>query len=292
VLLVARLAPCLSHSLSTASKLPPRLQAPLNLLVARSGTGYTQGVIADIGADHGILSQAILDKQAPSKDAHVHVHAVELSRLAYDTGIGQLQGHVEGLSTHLGDGLYVLVEQGLAVDAVVVTGIGAPGIRRIVNGAALRKVGCTQVIVQPWPPNLIPLLALHRSLEESGFLHHEQVITKHGKHVSITSSFVNAPSSTPSAASVPSGHGRGLEDTTQACSLHGVLSRWPLRRHLGNCSANVHDAILYRTYLQKNRVPLAAAMFHGYGGQVAVTAQELQLTVEELDSQLKEGEVH
>ena len=87
-----------------------------------------------------------------------HVHAVEISKSAYNKGIGQLQGKVEGLSAHLGDGLSVLVERGVAVDTVVVTGMGARRTQRILDAGLLRAVGATQVVVQPLPHLKITLI--------------------------------------------------------------------------------------------------------------------------------------
>jgi hypothetical protein len=233
--------------------LPQRLQAPLALL---EGTGLRVG---DIGADHGLLTQAILTSKTASE-----CHAVEISLDAFESGIGMLTPRT-GLHVHLGDGLAPLAERGVELDAVVVTGIGAVQTARILDAELLRRVGATQVVVQCWPPNLLPLLALSRRMEASGFQHSHQIMTVHGKsRTSITSSFVR--------------HAREQElDQEPAASLR----RWPLARLAADSGPGVATKVkmaaeagmgteksqldIYKDYLRMNCFPILTALHYRNG---------------------------
>lgn len=201
--------------------------------------------VCDIGADHGLLSMAILEEYGTS----MSVHAVEISEEAFHKGIGRLPKH-ERFSAYNGDGLIPLIEKGVCdIDALIVTGIGYKKTDAILRAEHLKAVGAKQLIIQVWPPNLLSLLRLSRDLDRRGFDHDSQRITAHGtKHVSITSSFVLREEE------------GGTDDSDQKC-LSEVLSAWPLSRQI-QTDLRAEETTLFRDYLRKNLVPIGASLRH------------------------------
>lgn len=191
ILLLAATAPLARGDISSSYQLPARLRTIFDLVLPESAS------CADIGADHGILSAALSTKAQ-------HVYATDLSpaaaaranRLFAKLGI-------EGrLSLEVGFGLRPLLSRGLRVDSVVLSGMGAQAALQILtddpsarfddtddvscwrdvdygrfNLQALDALGVRQLLLQPWPPNILPVHYLTKLLLLNGWRHHAQRIT-------------------------------------------------------------------------------------------------------------------
>jgi hypothetical protein len=168
---------------------PPFKKLPARLLAAEKLLHPTKAInIADIGADHGLLSIHLVNKGKI-------VHAVEASGIAFKNGIGSLslpnlKGKESALNVYLGDGLEPLVNHGIQIDSVMCIGIGIHTTSNILNDNHLSKIGASQIVVQCWPPNINPLVTMYDDLEMRGWIHENQEVTDHKRGLSISSSFI------------------------------------------------------------------------------------------------------
>lgn len=117
----------------------------MNERLAAVGRLAACGRVADIGADHGLLSRWLAGQASVR-----HVHATERlprgeASLRATLGDRIAAGRV---SVHLGDGLAPLA--GLDLDAVVLAGMGGRTIVRILSAAAAPRRVVLQPQSEPW----------------------------------------------------------------------------------------------------------------------------------------------
>ena len=165
--------------------IPPRLQSIVNLIPK-------DRVVADIGADHGILSAALVGHAK-------RVIAVEASNLAASKGVAHLASKLgyrkDQLSVHIGSGLYPIIKSNIRnVDTIVMAGMGTTSILQILSQdvsavltsdcaagsplsssgsnldlSATKQLGISQIVFQPSPPSLTLTLKLARILYHHGW---------------------------------------------------------------------------------------------------------------------------
>jgi hypothetical protein len=196
--------------------LPTRLSSIVQMIPPGS-------VVADIGADHGLLS-LFLSQQCK------YVIATDASALAI-RGVRNLVQKCnisDRVTIYQGDGLYPLIENKHDVDAIVLSGMGIRTIQDILSGLQhdkdnlataniatvlpviplLSTMNVNQVILQPWPPNIIPYLELIKWMNHYGWRITRQTIDQTGKAHFITSSFgkgkLNQPCLDPDSISIAS----------------------------------------------------------------------------------------
>ena len=213
VLFLAATAPLAGRALSSSYQLPARLRTVFDLVLPETAT------CADVGADHGILAAA-LTTRVPQ------VYATDLSPAAAARA-NQLfvkLGIERKLTLEVGFGLRPLLNRGLRVDSVVLSGMGAQAALQILsddpsarfddaddrggwqdvdyrrfNLQALDTLGVRQLLLQPWPPNILPVHYLTKLLLLNGWRFHTQRITasegrKNGnEYHHLVASFVRGP---------------------------------------------------------------------------------------------------
>lgn len=189
-LLVAT-APLASGALSADYQLPARLRTVFDLVAPGMST------VADVGADHGILSAALAVKVP-------QVYATDLSPAAASRAAQLFSklGLEQRVSLEVGFGLRPLLRRGLAVDSLVLSGMGAQAALQILSDdplarfddtdasgrwrdldyprfslAALDELNVRQLILQPWPPHILPLHYLCKLLVINGWKYQAQRIT-------------------------------------------------------------------------------------------------------------------
>jgi Methyltransferase domain len=166
---------------SFVTSIPHRLKTIIDMIPPGS-------IVADIGADHGILSVSLLNNAKK-------VYSVELSPLAASNGVSKLVNLLDSdkrnkIEVLVGDGVTALLEVKdiRNVDTLVMAGMGSISILQILvrdnkmtldctprlrNLSHLSSLGISQIILQIWPPNLLPMLKLTRFLMDNSWICHQ-----------------------------------------------------------------------------------------------------------------------
>ena len=208
------------------------------------------GVVADIGADHGIISAGL------SKFSSL-VYAVEMSDLAARNGVISLIKELdiaEKVIVKIGFGLKPLIEMEVKkVDSIVIAGVGANTMENILNNnqsclnnyvsdsskssstaySAIDSLQVNNIILQPSHPYLASSLILFRSMSKKGWVLDEQRIDPMGNFYRITSRLRReAIMSSPATFSTCQNSNDSI-----FCSDYSLdLESWPLYRESILCS--------------------------------------------------------
>ena len=149
-------------------------------------------VVADIGCDHGLLALSIA-----ADYSNVHkVYAIDISPLALDgarkntllrsISVQQKMNIIEG------DGLNAIVSD-QNVDTVICAGMGTSTAREICNHNHLDNVNCDTVILQPWPPHILPVVKLYQHfINTKKWIIDDQRIIQSGHYQHLTTKFIRS----------------------------------------------------------------------------------------------------
>lgn len=226
----------------------------------------TNTTVADIGCDHGILSVAL----HASKKCN-HIHATDLSALAARGAqtLFRKTNLQSKITLDIGFGIQPLIDKQRQVDCLVLAGMGALGAYGILcNDAtalfpaddesvtssnyslqALDQLGVQQIILQPWPPHIIPLHFLNRVLLSNGWSYHDQRVNKYGRYHHVTTSFIKG-----SAISIAS---REIEDAAVFDTMPLVQKYSSARRLSVEDKA---ECALWTDYLRKQQLTLSSRL--------------------------------
>jgi len=221
-------------------------------LVQAVGNGISNPiVIADIGADHGLLSGALIKNALTTKHLFISDMSVDALRGARNlfSSITETNPELSSAFTFLiGDGLRPLLsfsEPPPAVHTLVLAGMGTNTVLQILRNqvyhenknendnenehkhenrkfksstalfdfsneatrfewqSSLDTLQVQRIIVQPWPPNILPLHALYNQIQTGDFRIQDQNIDYFNGYHHITTSFTRV-SRQPHAHTQPS----------------------------------------------------------------------------------------
>ena len=176
---------------SPLSDLGPRFNRILSMV---KGIRPNPKVVADVGCDHGLLSGRIAHW-----DSVKYVIGSDVSTSAAKGALAHYESlekpHRDKLELLIGDGLNPLVDKGVTnCDALILSGMGVRSVFNIlsmpsndgarannlvssddfwadskgINTPLLDSLGITDIIVQPWPPNFLPLQSLFSCMLQEG----------------------------------------------------------------------------------------------------------------------------
>jgi len=171
-------------------------------------------VVGDIGCDHGLLAASIAEYNNISK-----VYALDISSLAIENckrNLAERSIDIQKKITILeGDGLKPILLEKTVVDCIVVAGMGTNTAREICNENDLDFIKCKEIVFQPWPPHLIPVLNLYNHLlDTNNWMIKDQRIVQNGEYQHLTTSFV-----------------RSYPDLDGGTNKNSILT-WPLTKRL------------------------------------------------------------
>ena len=194
-------------------------------------------VVADIGCDHGLLALSIA-----ADYSNVHkVHAIDISPSALDgarrntllrpISVQQKINIIEG------DGLNAIVSD-QNVDTVICAGMGTTTAREICNHNHLDNVNCNEVILQPWPPHILPVLKLYQHfINTKKWIIEDQRIIQSGHYQHLTTKFVRSNNDI-------------INDKTTNDNNNSLLN-WPLtQRLLTNNAEHSTESKVFIDYLR------------------------------------------
>lgn len=175
--------------------LPNRLASIIHMIPSGS-------TVADIGADHGLLSLYL-----SQHCRHVIATDVSASAIQGVRSIVDKYNISNKVTIYKGYGLVPLIENNHNVDTLILSGMGIGTIGKILSGLSsdcesdsvddelpkpsimLSTIEPNQIILQPWPPHLIPYLKLIELMNRGGWKMTSQTISKTGKAHFINCSF-------------------------------------------------------------------------------------------------------
>ena len=219
------------------------------------------GIVADIGADHGIVSAGL------STFSQL-VYAVEISDLAARNGVITLIKEMDitdKVIVKIGFGLNPLIEmETKRVDSIVIAGVGTNTIENILSNnqsnvtnfrvwddstiniaptaftgySAVDSLQVGNIILQPSHPYLSSSLMLFRSMSTKGWVLDEQRIDPTGNFYRITSRLRRAAKSSSSSKSTSCQHS---SDSIFCSDYSPDLESWPLYRESMTCSNCSHS---------------------------------------------------
>jgi len=187
-------------------------------------------VVADIGCDHGLLAIGIA-----TESCNVHkVYAIDISSAALDGArkntllrsipIQQKINIIEG------DGLNCIVSDQI-VDTVICAGMGTTTAREICNHNHLDNVNCDSVILQPWPPHILPVLKLYQHfINTKKWIIEDQRIIQSGHYQHLTTKFVRCNNDI-------------INDNTTTNDNKNSLLKWPLTQRLLTNNASIESKV-------------------------------------------------
>jgi len=216
--------------------------------------------VADIGADHGIVTQGILLK---SNACH-RVFTCDVSASAL-RGARELLANEpvakNRVEFHEGNGLNPLLslEPLPSLQACILAGMGPSTVAKILfnddetslykrkdpknSGASLDKLDVQRLIIQPWPPNIMSLHALHILLHPN-WITGQQWIDRVGRYEYVTSVF----------------HRSNNTSDPKFCEnspIASFLQCWPLARRLSSdICTSPDEKRAFLSYLRKQRQTL------------------------------------
>lgn len=149
-------------------------------------------VVADIGADHGLLSLTIAEHDNVNK-----VFTVDLSPLALAGARRNLESSPLNIQNKVtiieGDGLNPILSTNTDVDTIILAGMGTNTAKSICNQNHLNMIKCNSIILQPWPPHLVPVIKLYKHLlDTNNWKIEEQRVVQNGAYQHLTTSFVRS----------------------------------------------------------------------------------------------------
>jgi len=189
--------------------------------------------VADIGCDHGLLALSIA-----ADYSNVHkVYAIDISSSALDgarkntllksISVRQKINIIEG------DGLNAIVSD-QNVDTVICAGMGTTTAREICNHNHLDNVNCQSVILQPWPPHILPVLKLYQHfINTKKWIIDDQRIIQSGHYQHLTTKFVRSNNDI-------------INDKTTNDNNNSLL-KWPLTQRL--LTNNVEQSIESKVFI-------------------------------------------
>lgn len=172
--------------------------------------GYT--TIADIGADHGMLSCYLASKKQIRQVMAIDNSALTIQLCTENVVKG---GLTDKVAITLGDGLTPLLNDRKTTDAVIIAGVGSSSVVSILSG---RSVGCSKsslsdlgddfvdsirkntdslqlkcLAIQPWPSWIVHQLQLSSLLLHSGWsFAHQSVCASSRSNMQLTTIFTNS----------------------------------------------------------------------------------------------------
>lgn len=214
------------------------------------------GIVADIGADHGIVSAGL------SAFSQL-VYAVEISDLAARNGVITLIKELEitdKVIVKIGFGLNPLIEmETKQVDSIVIAGVGTNTIENILSNnqsdvtnfriwnntrniastaytgfSAVDSLQVGNIILQPSHPYLSSSLMLFRSMSTKGWILDEQRIDPAGNFYRITSRLRRAAKLSKLTSC------QHMSDSIYCSDYSPDLESWPLYRDSISCSHCSH----------------------------------------------------
>ncbi len=181
---------------SSLVNLGPRFNRILSMV---KGLKPSPRVVADVGCDHGLLSGRIAHWDTVERviGSDVSVAAAKGASAHYESLALPQRDKLELL---IGDGLLPLVEKGVTdCDTLILSGMGVRSVFSIlsissnvgaraglvsrddywadsegINTKLLDSLGITNIIVQPWPPNFLPLQSFFSCMLQEGHWHFEE----------------------------------------------------------------------------------------------------------------------
>jgi hypothetical protein len=123
-------------------------------------------ITADVGADHGLCSVELAKISRLTYYIDISPNALQAARLLIEGLDDSLKSKLVMLE---GNGLHPLIKNKVTCDAVVIAGMGVEASKRILSGDisferfnchALNVCNVQVLILQPFPPNILPLFQL------------------------------------------------------------------------------------------------------------------------------------
>ena len=212
--------------------------------------------VADIGGDHGQIT-ALLTEHL-NKDCSITY--IDKSQIAYEKARSYLTSHClnNRIQMYNGDGLAPLLDSRLTCDTLILAGMGSSTVGNIIRSStsstsdysdissgtlqALIDIKVKQLVMQPWPINILPMLTLLQLLLSHGWSIDKQGIDEVGEYMYITTSLLSpTPSHThiqPSTGHVSppitsiSYTGANMITPKKSLDYSSVFRSWPLyQRH-------------------------------------------------------------
>ena len=172
-----------SYSGSKLADLGPRFNRILSMV---QNSKPAVKVLADVGCDHGLLSGRVASFDTVDRVFGIDVSvAAAKGACAYFESLPVVQR--DKLELLIGDGLSPLVKKGITnVDTIVMSGMGVGSVfdmlsthvrnenvpesadNEVINTKLLDSLGVTNIIVQPWPPNFLPLQSFFSFMLKNG----------------------------------------------------------------------------------------------------------------------------
>jgi hypothetical protein len=267
----------------SAAAFTPALSQRLQRLYDFVPRGCT---VADVGADHGLLSVALSGKCK-------HVWALDASKLALEGARSLVlsMNLANRISIGLGHGIQPLLSAKKSnvayadnCDTVVTAGMGPSTVLQILvndamidmydfdeqrtgfrrprtlNLSSLREIGARRVVFQPWPPNFVSLHTLHSAMLDNGWQFENQGVDKEAGAFYITSSLVWPENVRPESTvpSYPTGY-TNLEKHSSGVKLltdTEIFESSPLARDCLNGTLPPNIKAVWLDYLTKQRKSL------------------------------------
>ena len=153
--------------------------------------------VADIGGDHGQIT-ALLTEHL-NEDCSITY--IDKSQISYEKARSYLTSYCldNRIQMHNGDGLAPLLESQLTCDTLILAGMGSSTVGNIIrsnsstsgNVQSLIDIKVKQLVIQPWPINILPMLTLLQLLLSHGWSIDKQGIDEVGDYMYITTSLLS-----------------------------------------------------------------------------------------------------
>ena len=211
---------CISSNKNSITSIGRRFQRIINFVP-------TDHSVADIGGDHGQITALLTE----NLNKECSITYIDKSQTAYEKARNYLNSCCldNRIQMYNGDGLAPLLEPQSSCDTLILAGMGSSTVGNIISSSsssssirsgsvqALIDIKVKQLVIQPWPINILPMLTLLQLLLSHGWSIDKQGIDEVGEYMYITTSLLPP---TPSHTQATT-HG----DANEANSLHTTSTR-------------------------------------------------------------------
>lgn len=196
--------------------------------------------VADIGGDHGLLSAAVASRPLSQQVVYIDRSLFAASKA---TELFNKLNLTNKLTVCTGDGLEPMLSRNIKSYTLVLAGMGSKTIHSILGlsegiiPSSMDTVQAQQIILQPWPPNLLPIVATATLLRQLGWIEDQQTIDLLNKQHFLTTSFHRMTSSVQ------------MQHVVSSQDLVDSFIRMPLTQKCLSGTLNPTEFVAWKSYL-------------------------------------------
>lgn len=217
-----------------------RFDSILDLIGSPNADVGCDHVIADVGCDHALLSILLANRYN-----HISkIYALDVSAAALESAAKTLLLQSPDIQSKVNiiesKGLNAIISKNIKnISTIVVAGMGTNTAKDICNHDHLDYINCNNVILQPWPPHIVPVLNLYKHFTNNNWKIDDQRIIQSGYYQHLTTKFIRCNK-----------NNNNNNDNTN--DKYNSISSWPLTQRLlqqSGSSSSSSTTIEYKVFI-------------------------------------------